>query len=74
MRLADRIDSVRAVVKPNGKVTHGDANAILADCKAAADVVEAINITLKMGCSGNEILEKGSAIRLAIEEIMEHSK
>ena len=37
MRLADRIDSVRAVVKPSGKVTHGDANAILSDCKAAAD-------------------------------------
>ncbi len=74
MRLSDRIDSVRAVVKPSGKVTHSDANAILSDCKAAADVVEAIHIALKMGCSGNEILEKDSAIRLAIEAIMERSK
>lgn len=70
MRLQDKIDSVRVVVKPSGKVTHGDANAILSDCKAYADVVEAIHIALKMGCSGNEILEKHSAIRLAIESII----
>ena len=75
MRLADRIDSVRAVVKPSGKVTHGDANAILSDCKAAADVVEAIiHLALKMGCSGNDILDMFSPVRLAIEAIMEQSK
>ena len=74
MRLADRIDSVRAVVKPSWKVTHGDANAILSDCKAAADVVEAIHLALKMGCSGNDILDMFSPVRLAIEAIMEQSK
>ena len=52
----------------------GYLNALLDECKAASDVVEAIHIALKMGCSGNEILEKDSAIRLAIEAIMEQSK
>ena len=75
MRLADKIDSVRSVVKPNGRIMYsGDLNAVLDECKAAADVVEAIHIALKMGCSGNEILEKDSVIRLAIEAIMERSK
>ena len=75
MRLADKIDSVRAVVKPSGRIMYsGDLNAVLDECKAAADVVEAIHITLEVGCSGNEILEKGSAIRKAIEAIMERSK
>ena len=75
MRLADKIDSVRSVVKPNGRIMYsGDLNAVLDECKAAADVVEAIHIALKMGCSGNDMLEKDSAIRLAIEAIMERSK
>ena len=74
MRLQDKIDSVRVVVKPSGKITHGDANAILSDCKAAADVVEAIHIALQMGCSGNDILDMFSPVRLAIAQIMEQSK
>ncbi len=75
MRLSDRIDSVRSVVKPSGRIMSGGyLNALLDECKAASDVVEAIHIALKMGCSGNEILEKDSAIRLAIEAIMEQSK
>ena len=74
MRLQDKIDSVRVVVKPSGKITHGDANAILSDCKAAADVVEAIHIALQMGYSGNDILDMFSPVRLAIAEIMERSK
>jgi predicted ATP-grasp superfamily ATP-dependent carboligase len=75
MRLADKIDSVIAVGKANGKIMlDGYTCAVLLDCKASADVVEAIHIALKMGCSGNEILEKDSAIRLAIEAIMEQSK
>ncbi len=75
MRLSDRIDSVRSVVKPSGRIMSGGyLNDLLDECKVAADVVEAIHIALKMGRSGNKILEKDSAIRLAIEAIMEQSK
>ena len=75
MRLADKIDSVRVVVKPSGRIMYsGNLNAVLDECKAAADVVEAIHIALKMGCSGNDILDMFSPVRLAIEAIMEQSK
>ena len=71
MRLQDRIDSVRGVVKPSGKIMYsGDLNNVLSDCKAAADVVEAIHLALKMGCIGNDILDIFSPIRLSIESIM----
>jgi len=75
MRLQDRIYSVCSVDKRSGKMIYsGEMVFVLSDCKAAADVVEAINVALKMGCSGNEILEKDSAIRLAIESIMGDEK
>lgn len=75
MRLAEKIQSGRGVVLPSGKIVYlTDVNAILDECKAAADVVEAIHVALKMGRSGNEILEKESAIRLAIEAIMGDEK
>ncbi len=74
MRLQDRIDSSLSIDRKGKILCTGDIICVLGDCKAAADVVEAISIALKIGCSGNEILEKGSAIRLAIEAIMEQSK
>ena len=67
MSLADKIDSVIAVGKANGKIMlDGYTCAVLLDCKAAADVVEAIHLALKMGCSGNDILDMFSPVRLAI--------
>ena len=75
MRLQDKIDSVIAVGQANGKIMlDGYTASVLLDCKDSADAVEAIHIALKMGCSGNDMLEKDSAIRLAIEAIMERSK
>ena len=75
MRIQDKIERGRGVVLPSGKIVYlTDVNAILDECKAAADVVEAIHVALKMGCSGNDILEKDSAIRSAIESIMGEAK
>ena len=75
MRLSDRIDSVRSVVKPSGRIMSGGyLNDLLDECKVAADVVEAIHIALQMGYSGNDILDMFSPVRLAIAQIMEQSK
>jgi len=71
MRLQDKIDSVIAVGQANGKIMlDGYTCAVLIDCKALADVAEAIHIAMKMGCSGNEILERHGTIRLSIESII----
>ena len=75
MRLQDKIDSVIAVGQANGKIVlDGYTCAVLIDGRAAADVVEAIHVALQMGCSGNDILDMFSTVRLAIAEIMDRSK
>lgn len=74
MRLQDRIDSC-LYINRSGKISCGkDIVCVLGDCKEAADVIEAIHVALKIGCGGNDILEQGSAIRLAIESIMCETK
>ena len=74
MRLQDRIDSSISIDRKGKILCTGDIICVLGDCKAAADVVEAIHLALKMGCSGNDILDMFSPVRLAIEAIMEQSK